>query len=228
MDKAMSVGAPVVGLNDSGGCVQGTALLCTPPARAHAAAAACGLGATFYVVTPPPPPPPSRPHLSCSARIQEGVDSLAGYADVFQRNVDASGVIPQISMIMGPCAGGAVYSPAMTDFVFMVRDSSYMFVTGPNVVKTVTNEDVTQEQLGGAGTHTSKSGVAHAAFDNDMQALQALREFLSFLPQSSRGACPRGVRGRVCVCVCVHATCAPYLIGMPPPPLVLQTSRRCS
>ena len=146
------------------------------------------------------------------------MDSLAGYADVFQRNVDASGVIPQISMIMGPCAGGAVYSPAMTDFVFMVRDSSYMFVTGPNVVKTVTNEDVTQEQLGGAGTHTSKSGVAHAAFDNDMQALQALREFLSFLPQSSRGACPRGVRGRVCVCVCVHATCAPYLIGMPPPP----------
>jgi len=123
-----------------------------------------------------------------SARIQEGVDSLAGYADVFQRNVDASGVIPQISMIMGPCAGGAVYSPAMTDFVFMVRDSSYMFVTGPNVVKTVTNEDVTQEQLGGAGTHTSKSGVAHAAFDNDMQALQAVREFVSFLPQSNRGA----------------------------------------
>ena len=139
MDKAASVGAPVIGLNDSGG-----------------------------------------------ARIQEGVDSLAGYAEVFQRNVDASGVIPQLSVIMGPCAGGAVYSPAMTDFVFMVRDSSYMFVTGPNVVKTVTNEDVTQEQLGGASTHTSKSGVAHGAFDNDVEALLAIREFYNFLPLSNR------------------------------------------
>lgn len=139
MDKAVSVGAPVIGLNDSGG-----------------------------------------------ARIQEGVDSLAGYADVFQRNVDASGVVPQISVIMGPCAGGAVYSPAMTDFVFMVRDTSYMFVTGPNVVKTVTKEDVTQEDLGGAKTHTTKSGVAHAAFDNDLDALASLRDFMNFLPLSNR------------------------------------------
>jgi propionyl-CoA carboxylase beta chain len=113
MDMAMKVGAPVIGLNDSGG-----------------------------------------------ARIQEGVASLAGYAEVFQRNVLASGVVPQISVIMGPCAGGAVYSPAMTDFIFMVKDSSYMFVTGPDVVKTVTNEVVTQEELGGAVTHTTKSGVA--------------------------------------------------------------------
>src|SRR5262245_13651402 len=113
MDQAMKVGAPVIGLNDSGG-----------------------------------------------ARIQEGVASLGGYAEVFQRNVMASGVIPQISLIMGPCAGGAVYSPAMTDFIFMVRDSSYMFVTGPEVVKTVTHEEVTAEQLGGAGTHTTQSGVA--------------------------------------------------------------------
>jgi propionyl-CoA carboxylase beta chain len=143
MDKAMEVGVPVIGLNDSGG-----------------------------------------------ARIQEGVDSLAGYAEVFQRNVDASGVVPQISMIMGPCAGGAVYSPAMTDFTFMVRDSSYMFVTGPNVVKTVTNEDVTQEELGGAKTHTSKSGVAHVAFDNDVEALRGLREFVDFLPSSNREAPP--------------------------------------
>merc|ERR1711965_828000 len=111
---AMRVGAPVIGLNDSGG-----------------------------------------------ARIQEGVDSLGGYADVFYKNVEASGVIPQISVIMGPCAGGAVYSPAMTDFIFMVRRTSYMFVTGPNVVKTVTNEVVTAEELGGAETHTSTSGVAH-------------------------------------------------------------------
>ncbi|KCV71793.1 propionyl-CoA carboxylase beta chain, mitochondrial [Fonticula alba] len=138
MDKAMSVGAPVIGLNDSGG-----------------------------------------------ARIQEGVDSLAGYADIFQRNVMASGVIPQISLIMGPCAGGAVYSPAITDFTFMVRDSSYMFVTGPNVVKTVTNEDVTQEELGGAKTHTSKSGVAALSFDNDVEALARLRDFIDFLPLSN-------------------------------------------
>lgn len=143
MDKAMLVGAPVIGLNDSGG-----------------------------------------------ARIQEGVDSLAGYAEIFQRNVMASGVIPQISLIMGPCAGGAVYSPAITDFTFMVRDSSYMFVTGPNVVKTVTNEDVTQEELGGAKTHTSKSGVAALSFDNDVEALAKLREFVDFLPLSNREAAP--------------------------------------
>jgi propionyl-CoA carboxylase beta chain len=108
---------------------------------------------------------------SGGARIQEGVAALGGYADVFQRNVMASGVIPQISMIMGPCAGGAVYSPAMTDFIFMVKDSSYMFVTGPEVVKTVTHEEVTAEELGGAVTHTSKSGVADLAFENDVEAL---------------------------------------------------------
>ncbi|CCG06920.1 acyl-CoA carboxylase subunit beta [Pararhodospirillum photometricum] len=139
MDKAMAVGAPVIGLNDSGG-----------------------------------------------ARIQEGVDSLAGYAEVFQRNVMASGVIPQISMIMGPCAGGAVYSPAMTDFIFMVEDSSYMFVTGPDVVKTVTHEQVTAEELGGAITHTSKSGVADLAFENDVHALLQLRRFIDFLPASNK------------------------------------------
>jgi propionyl-CoA carboxylase beta chain len=139
MDMAMKVGAPIIGLNDSGG-----------------------------------------------ARIQEGVASLAGYANVFQRNVLASGVIPQISLIMGPCAGGAVYSPAMTDFIFMVKDSSYMFVTGPEVVKTVTNEIVTQEELGGAVTHTTKSGVADVAFENDIDALLATREFVDFLPLSNR------------------------------------------
>lgn len=139
MDMAMRTGAPVIGLNDSGG-----------------------------------------------ARIQEGVDSLAGYADVFLRNVDASGVIPQISLVMGPCAGGAVYSPAMTDFIFMVKRSSYMFVTGPNVVKTVTNEEVTQEELGGAETHTSISGVAHGAFENDVHALKSLREFYQYLPLNNK------------------------------------------
>ena len=139
----MKVGAPVIGLNDSGG-----------------------------------------------ARIQEGVASLAGYAEVFQRNVLASGVIPQISLIMGPCAGGAVYSPAMTDFIFMVKDSSYMFVTGPDVVKTVTNEVVTQEELGGAVTHTTKSGVADVAFENDIDALLATREFFDFLPLSNRHDLP--------------------------------------
>lgn len=139
MDKATAVGAPVIGLNDSGG-----------------------------------------------ARIQEGIDSLAGYADVFQRNVDASGYVPQISVIMGPCAGGAVYSPAMTDFVFMVRESSYAFVTGPNVVKTVTQEEVTQEELGGATTHCRKSGVAHGAFDNDVEALARVRELVNFLPLSCK------------------------------------------
>jgi len=143
MDQAMKVGAPVIGLNDSGG-----------------------------------------------ARIQEGVASLAGYAEVFQRNVLASGVVPQISMIMGPCAGGAVYSPAMTDFIFMVEDSSYMFVTGPDVVKTVTHETVTHEELGGAGTHTTKSGVADAAFANDVEALRQLRRFMSFLPASNREGSP--------------------------------------
>jgi propionyl-CoA carboxylase beta chain len=139
MDMAMRNGAPVIGLNDSGG-----------------------------------------------ARIQEGVASLAGYADVFQMNTLASGVVPQISMIMGPCAGGAVYSPAMTDFIFMVRDTSYMFVTGPDVVKTVTNEIVTAEELGGARTHTTRSSVADAAFDNDVEALHCLRRFFDFLPLNNR------------------------------------------
>ncbi|MER9927086.1 acyl-CoA carboxylase subunit beta [Mesorhizobium sp. M0048] len=139
MDMAVRNGAPVIGLNDSGG-----------------------------------------------ARIQEGVASLAGYADVFKRNVDASGVIPQISVIMGPCAGGAVYSPAMTDFIFMVRDSSYMFVTGPDVVKTVTNEIVTAEELGGAATHTQKSSVADGAFENDIEALEEVRHLFDFLPLNNR------------------------------------------
>lgn len=143
MDKAMLMGAPMIGLNDSGG-----------------------------------------------ARIQEGVESLAGYADIFQRNVTASGVIPQISVIMGACAGGAVYSPAMTDFTFMVRGTSYLFVTGPNVVKQVTGEDITLEGLGGATTHTSKSGVAHLAFDNDIEALSYLREFMVLLPQSNKEQAP--------------------------------------
>ena len=143
MDKAMAVGAPVIGLNDSGG-----------------------------------------------ARIQEGVDSLAGYADVFQRNVEASGVIPQLSVIMGPCAGGAVYSPAITDFIMMVKDTSYMFVTGPEVVKTVTNEEVTQEDLGGAKAHCSKSGVSHLAFDNDVEALRMTRELFDYLPLSNRESVP--------------------------------------
>ncbi|MEZ5881874.1 MAG: acyl-CoA carboxylase subunit beta [Nitratireductor sp.] len=139
MDMAMKNGAPVIGINDSGG-----------------------------------------------ARIQEGVASLGGYADVFQMNTLASGVVPQISMIMGPCAGGAVYSPAMTDFIFMVRDTSYMFVTGPDVVKTVTNEIVTAEELGGAKTHTTKSSVADGAFENDLEALSALRRFFDFLPLNNR------------------------------------------
>ncbi len=139
MDQAMNVGAPVIGINDSGG-----------------------------------------------ARIQDGVASLAGYAEVFERNVLASGVIPQVSMIMGPCAGGAVYSPAMTDFIFMVKDTSYMFVTGPEVVRTVTHESVTQEELGGALTHTTRSGVADRAFANDVEALLELRRFIDFLPASNR------------------------------------------
>uniref|UniRef100_A0A8C7D1J7 Propionyl-CoA carboxylase beta chain, mitochondrial n=1 Tax=Oncorhynchus kisutch TaxID=8019 RepID=A0A8C7D1J7_ONCKI len=143
MDQAMMVGAPVIGLNDSGG-----------------------------------------------ARIQEGVESLAGYADIFLRNVMASGVVPQISLIMGPCAGGAVYSPALTDFTFMVKDTSYLFITGPDVVKSVTNEDVTQEELGGAKTHTAVSGVAHRAFENDIDALLNLRNFFNFLPLSNQDPAP--------------------------------------
>jgi propionyl-CoA carboxylase beta chain len=144
MDQAMKVGAPVIGINDSGG-----------------------------------------------ARIQEGVASLGGYAEVFQRNVLASGVVPQISLIMGPCAGGAVYSPAMTDFIFMVRDSSYMFVTGPEVVKTVTHEEVSAEELGGATTHTTRSGVADGAFDNDVEALLMTRRLFNYLPLNNRAAPPR-------------------------------------
>ena len=143
MDQAMRIGAPIIGLNDSGG-----------------------------------------------ARIQEGVASLGGYADVFQRNVLASGVVPQISVVMGPCAGGAVYSPAMTDFIFMVKDSSYMFVTGPEVVKTVTHEEVTAEQLGGAITHTTTSGVADLAFENDVEALLMLRRLYSYLPLNNREKAP--------------------------------------
>jgi propionyl-CoA carboxylase beta chain len=143
MDQAIRVGAPVIGINDSGG-----------------------------------------------ARIQEGVASLAGYAEVFQRNIMASGVVPQISVIMGPCAGGAVYSPAMTDFIFMVKDSSYMFVTGPDVVKTVTHENVTFEQLGGALTHSQKSGVADLAFENDVEALLEVRRFVDMLPASNRSRAP--------------------------------------
>ncbi len=139
MDMAMQNGAPVIGLNDSGG-----------------------------------------------ARIQEGVASLAAYGEVFDRNIRASGVVPQISVIMGPCAGGAVYSPAMTDFIFMVKDSSYMFVTGPDVVKTVTNEQVTAEELGGAVTHTRKSSVADAAFENDVEAMIEVRRLIDFLPLNNR------------------------------------------
>jgi propionyl-CoA carboxylase beta chain len=138
MDLAMRMGAPVVGLNDSGG-----------------------------------------------ARIQEGVESLAGYADIFYRNVMASGVIPQISAILGPCAGGAVYSPAMTDFIIMAKDSSYMFVTGPDVIKAVTHEEVTMEDLGGAMTHNAKSGVAHMIAENDEQALMMIRELLGYLPANN-------------------------------------------
>ncbi|MFY9211515.1 MAG: acyl-CoA carboxylase subunit beta [Aestuariivita sp.] len=143
MDMAVQNGAPVIGINDSGG-----------------------------------------------ARIQEGVDSLAGYGEVFQRNIEASGVVPQISVIMGPCAGGAVYSPAMTDFIFMVKDSSYMFVTGPDVVKTVTNEVVTAEELGGASTHTKKSSVADAAFENDVEALAEVRRLVDFLPLNNQSKPP--------------------------------------
>ncbi|WP_417694514.1 acyl-CoA carboxylase subunit beta [Roseibium sp.] len=124
------------------------------------------------------------------ARIQEGVAALGGYGEVFQRNVLASGVIPQISVIMGPCAGGDVYSPAMTDFIFMVRDTSYMFVTGPDVVKTVTNETVTAEELGGASIHTTKSSIADKAFDNDVLALQEVRRLIDFLPMNNQADLP--------------------------------------
>jgi len=125
------------------------------------------------------------------ARIQEGVDALGGYAEIFQRNVLASGVVPQISVIMGPCAGGDVYSPAMTDFIFMVRGTSYMYVTGPDVVKTVTNEEVTHEDLGGAKVHAAKSGVAEGAFDNDFEALTQMRRLIDFLPANNREKAPR-------------------------------------
>ncbi len=144
MDLAMKIGAPVIGLNDSGG-----------------------------------------------ARIQEGVVSLGGYADIFLRNTMASGVIPQISVILGPCAGGAVYSPAITDFVFMVKNSSYMFVTGPNVVKTVTHEEVTFEELGGADTHSSKSGVSHFSAENEVECLQMVRRLVEFLPSSNKSPLPK-------------------------------------
>lgn len=128
---------------------------------------------------------------SGGARIQEGVGSLAGYAEVFQRNVLASGVIPQLSLIMGPCAGGAVYSPAITDFVFMVKNTSYLFITGPDVVKAETREELTQEELGGYVAHTTKSGVAHNAFTNEVIALRKLRELYDYLPLSNREAPPR-------------------------------------
>jgi propionyl-CoA carboxylase beta chain len=144
MDLAMRQGAPVIGLNDSGG-----------------------------------------------ARIQEGVMSLAGYADIFLRNTLASGVVPQISAIMGPCAGGAVYSPAITDFIFMTRDSSYMFVTGPDVIKTVTHEEVTKQELGGAMTHNEKSGVAHFVSSDDAECLAMIRELFSYLPSNNLDDPPR-------------------------------------
>jgi propionyl-CoA carboxylase beta chain len=145
MDLAVRAGAPIIGLNDSGG-----------------------------------------------ARIQEGVVSLGGYADIFLRNTLASGVVPQISAVLGPCAGGAVYSPAITDFIYMVRGTSYMFVTGPNVVKTVTHEDVTMETLGGADTHGSTSGVAHFTFDDEVACLQAVRDVFRFIPSNNIDAPPRG------------------------------------
>ncbi len=144
MDMAMKVGAPVIGLNDSGG-----------------------------------------------ARIQEGVRSLAGYADIFLRNVLASGVVPQISAVMGPCAGGAVYSPAMTDFILMVQNTSYMFITGPDVIKAVTHEEVTKDELGGAMTHNEKSGVAHFAAHDDAECLSMIRELLSFVPSNNVDDPPR-------------------------------------
>lgn len=143
MDLAMKVGAPLIGLNDSGG-----------------------------------------------ARIQEGVESLGGYAEIFWRNVQASGVIPQISVILGPCAGGAVYSPAITDFIFMVDQTSYMFVTGPEVIKTVTHEDVTKEALGGAESHSEKSGVSHFVYPSEKACLQAVREMMAYLPSNNLDSAP--------------------------------------
>src|SRR5262244_483058 len=139
MDLAMKNGAPVIGINDSGG-----------------------------------------------ARIQEGVASLAGYGEIFQRNVMASGVVPQISAIMGPCAGGAVYSPAITDFIFMLKTNSYMFITGPDVIKAVTHEEVTKEDLGGAETHNAKSGVAHFSVDGEKECLLMIRELMSFIPSNNQ------------------------------------------
>jgi len=127
---------------------------------------------------------------SGGARIQEGVVSLGGYADIFFRNTMASGVVPQISAIMGPCAGGAVYSPALTDFIFMVQDSSFMFVTGPNVVKTVTHEEVTSEELGGASTHSQKSGVAHFSVENDLKCINDIKKLMSYLPQNCEEGAP--------------------------------------
>lgn len=127
---------------------------------------------------------------SGGARIQEGVVSLAGYADIFYRNTKASGVVPQLSVIMGPCAGGAVYSPALTDFIFMVEDTSYMFVTGPNVVKTVTHEEVTSEELGGAKAHAEKSGVNHFTSPNDVTVLKEVRDLISYLPQNCNSKAP--------------------------------------
>src|SRR5208283_2420272 len=127
---------------------------------------------------------------SGGARIQEGVASLAGYADIFLRNTLASGVLPQISAVMGPCAGGAVYSPALTDFIFMVDHTSHMFVTGPEVIKTVTHEDVTKEKLGGAMTHNATSGVAHFLAHDDAECLRMIRELLSYLPQNNREEAP--------------------------------------
>jgi propionyl-CoA carboxylase beta chain len=150
MDLAMKLGAPIVGLNDSGG-----------------------------------------------ARIQEGVMSLGGYADIFLRNTLASGVVPQISAIMGPCAGGAVYSPAITDFIVMVKDTSYMFVTGPDVVKTVTHEEVSKEELGGAMTHNATSGVAHFAVDDDRDCIALIRDLLSFLPANNLDDPPRAASSDV-------------------------------
>lgn len=128
---------------------------------------------------------------SGGARIQEGVNSLGGYADIFYKNVLASGVVPQISAIMGPCAGGAVYSPAMTDFILMVENTSYMFVTGPNVVKTVTNEEVTSEQLGGAMTHATKSGVTHLTAANDLECIEKIKQLLSYMPQNCEEKAPQ-------------------------------------
>jgi propionyl-CoA carboxylase beta chain len=146
MDLAMKVGAPVIGLNDSGG-----------------------------------------------ARIQDGVAALAGYADIFLRNTLASGVVPQLSAIMGPCAGGAVYSPAITDFIFMVESTSHMFITGPDVIRAVTHEEVSKEELGGARTHATRSGVAHRSFADERSCLSGLRELLAFLPQNNREDPPRRI-----------------------------------